>query len=232
MAITDYIPKIDFSGYSSILFIFVVAIVFLILFGIGTYFFVRRLKFNRDITILEDVSGSDDLEPVGKDKAMLVKIGRGGLELLYLRKRKLYRGAYGKRMGKNKYYFAIGQDGYWYNTTLGSLDKGMQKINIRPTAVNMRYQNESLQEIIKARYEQPSFWSKYGAFIINIAFIAFIVVMSYFLFDSFKDAAGASEKAAEVTKETAIQLREIVGALDSLRSSGGGLSQSGIIENG
>lgn len=217
----EYVPDISVSGFSTLVWYFAVVVMLLILLGVMAFFIIRRLKFNKKVIILEDVSGSDDLEPIGRDRAMTVRVGTGGLEVLYLKKRKVYRGAYGKRMGKNTYYFAIGPDGYWYNITLGSLQKGMKNVSIKPTKVNMRYQNESLQEIIKQRYDQPNFWQKYGQLIVGFTFIAFIVLMAYFMFDSFQDAAGSVTRAAEISKEVAIELGKVVGGLESLKSSGG-----------
>lgn len=79
---SEYVPKIDFSNYPLYLGIALLIIVIAIGFGIGLFFFIRWLKFNREITILEDVAGADDLEPIGKDKARLIKVGKGGTELL------------------------------------------------------------------------------------------------------------------------------------------------------
>jgi len=167
------------------------------------------------------VEGHDDLGPVGKDKAMLVKVGKGGTELLYLKKRKVYRGAYGKRIAKKKYFFVIGKDGYWYNSTLGSLDEAMRKINIKPTSVNMRYQNESLMELIKQRYDKPSFWAQYGQIIVNIVFFMLVALMFWLYFDAFKDSAAVMGQASDAIKEAAEAIRGAVGGLDALRGSGG-----------
>lgn len=221
VTISEYLPNVDFASFNVVILVFIVTVVLAIFSGVLIFMMVRFMKFNKRIIILEDVAGSDDLEPVGKDRAMSVKVGTGGLEVLYLKKRKVYRGSYGKRMGKNTYYFAIGSDGYWYNVTLGSLNKGMEKVAIRPTKVNMRYQNESLSEIIEKRYNQEGFWQKYGQVVISVIFIAFITIMSYFLFDAFRDAAGTVERAAQITGQVADKLGEVVGGLDSLKASGG-----------
>ncbi len=218
---SEYLPDISITNIGSVIGLFFLAIAIVIGFGIGLYFFVKWLKFNKTITILEDVAGSDDLEPVGKDKAMTVKTGKGGLEVLFLKKRKVYRGAYGKRMGKRAYYFAIGPDGYWYNITLGSLSKGLDKVHINPTSVNMRYQNESLMEIIKDRYEAPNFWEKYGVMITYMAFFMLVAIMFWLYFDSFKELSPSLLESAKVLKETSQELKKVAGALDSLKGSGG-----------
>src|SRR3972149_2451675 len=90
----EYAPDFNISGVISIGAWLIIITIFLLLFGVGLFFFIRALKFNRKIIILEDVEGSDSLEPIGKDKAMLVKIAKSGMEVLYLKKRKTYKGAY------------------------------------------------------------------------------------------------------------------------------------------
>lgn len=216
-----YLPDFKAINLGTIIVIFFGVIILLVVLGIGLYFMIRWLKFNKTIVILEDVSGSDNLEPVGRDKAMVVKVGKGGSELLYLRKRKVYRGSYGKRMGKNMYYFAIGKDGYWYNITLGDLDPALQKVGVKTTSVNMRYQNESLQELIKERFDKPTFWGQYGQIILNLAFFMVVAVMFWLYFSAFKETAPALTQSAEALKEASDTLRQVVGGLDGLRASGG-----------
>lgn len=217
----EFLPDISNTSFGFVALVIFILIFLAIIVSVGLYFLINALRFNKKVVILEDVSGSDDLEPIGKDKARLVKVGKGGTEVLYLKKRKVYRGAYGKRMGKNTYYFAIGSDGYWYNSTLGSLASGMNKIGIKPTNVNMRYQNESLMELIKERYDKPSFWAQYGQILMNIAFFMIIAVMFWLYFDSFKDTSPALIEASKTLKETADVLRQTVGGLDSLKATGG-----------
>jgi len=217
----QYVPDFNIGSFGSVVLWFVVAMIVLIIVGVGTYFLIRYLKFNKKVIIMEDVQGSDDLEPIGRDKAMLVKVARSGMEVLYLRKKKTYKGAYGKRMGKNTYYFAIGPDGYWYNITLGSLEKGMTKVGIKPTPVNMRYQNEALQEIIKQRYTDTSWIQKYGPMLAFVTLIVIFGVMAYLLMDKFADVGGLTNSNLEVVKEVQIETKKIISALDTLKFGGG-----------
>lgn len=217
----SFLPDISTSNFGLIAILFIVSIILIGIVGTVLFIVIRHFKFNKHITIWEDVEGSDGLEPVGTDKAMLIKVGKGGTELLYLKKRKSYKGAYGKRIGKNKYFFVIGKDGYWYNTTLGSLDSAMQKININPTNVNMRYQNEALMELIKERYEKPTFWAQYGQIIINIVFFMLVAVMFWLYFSAFKEVAPSMVQASNTLKETSDALKQVIGGIDNLRATGG-----------
>lgn len=222
MGIADYLPDVaGFLGLGKVIFYLVVFTGIIIIVGIGLFFLLRHLKFNKHIVILEDVEGSDNLEPVGKDKGMLVKVAKSGMEVLYLKKRKTYKGAYGKRMGKNRYYFAIGSDGYWYNVTLGSLAEGLKTVNIKPTPVNMRYQNEALQEIIKERYDKTSFWQKYGGMIAFTMLIVLFGIMSYLLLDKYAEIGNSVRSAVDAAAQVQIETKNIIAALDNLQSSGG-----------
>lgn len=221
MGIEEYLPDVNIAGLGKVGLYFVLLVSVLIAVGVGLFMLIRYLKFNKHINLLEDVSGSDDLEPVGHDKAMLVKVAKSGMEVLYLKKRKIYVGAYGKRMGKNRYYFATGPDGYKYNITLGSLKEGLEKVHIKPTPVNMRYQNEALQEIIKDRYDKTTFWEKYGGMIAFTGLIALFGIMSYLLIDKFVEVASTTAQVLEAAKEVQDGTREIIGALDSLKGAGG-----------
>lgn len=218
---SNILPDFKAGNFGLIIILFISAVIILGLVGVTLFFIIRHFRFNKHITIWEDVEGSDGLEPIGTDKAMLIKVGKGGTELLYLKKRKTYKGAYGKRIGKNKYFFVIGKDGYWYNTTLGSLDSAMQKININPTNVNMRYQNEALMELIKERYEKPTFWEQYGQILVNLAFFMLIAVMFWLYFSSFKEVAPSLIEASKTLKETAEALKQVIGGIDNLKATGG-----------
>ena len=193
----------------------------LIIVGVLAWWFVNNKKYNKRIIILEDVAGSDDLEIVGRDKATLVKMGASGMEILYLQKRKKYLGAYGKRMGKNTYNFAIGPDGYWYNITLGGLTEGLDKVKIKPTNVNMRYQNEGLMQTIKDRYNQTTFWQKYAGLIAYVILIVVLGLMFYLLMDKFIEVSGNVARAVEAAGDVVEETKKVIGALDSLKASGG-----------
>jgi len=113
-------PDINFGIGSGKLWILLV--IFLVSFTIAILFYVvfQFRTFNRKIIVFENISGQG-FQPVLKDRARLISLGDGGEEILFLKKKKVYRTAYGRKMGKNTYWFAIGQDGYWYNVVLGDV---------------------------------------------------------------------------------------------------------------
>lgn len=119
----------------------------------------RRWPFK--VIVLENISGSGYV-PTKNDRARLIKFGDGGEEIFYLKRGKKYRVGYGKRIGKNYIAWAIGEDGYWYNITFGNLDKRLAELGVNPVDRDMRFSNASLRKGIENRYDQKTFFDKYG----------------------------------------------------------------------
>lgn len=197
----------------------ILIVVFLTIAGGVSWFILARLKFNKKIVLFGNISGKG-LEVVGKDVAMVIKIGKGGEECLWFKKGKVYRNAYGKRMGKNTYWFAQSDDGYWHNFVLGDLDAHLKEVGIKPTSTNMRYQYVALQQTIKDRYDKGEFWAKYGGMVAFTGLIVITGVMWWLLLDKGIDANAASAAAVEAAKDVLIETKRVIGALDSLKGTG------------
>ena len=92
---------------------------FLLLGGLviwGAIWWTNRKIWIKKITAFEIIG--QYWAPAIRDDAKVVKVGTGGFEILYLKKLKTWRIAYGGRIGKDTYYFFIMPDGYWYNGML------------------------------------------------------------------------------------------------------------------
>jgi len=201
----------------TVLFVFFVVMSII---GAGVFIYIRRRMFNKTIVIFEDVANRG-LEPVARDRARLLKIGKEGEQVLYLMKHKVYRVAYGYKMGRNEYWFAIGDDGYWYNFELGELNRELNSVGVTPTSVNMRYAYTSIGQAIKDRYDKPSFWERYGNLIISFMFIAIIGVFAFLIFREFSTIMGGANQALESSAKVMEQAERVLGAIDNLQSSGG-----------
>ena len=70
--------------------------------GIVIYLVYQARIYNKRIVVFENISGQG-FRKTYADKARVVKLGDGGEELLYLKKKRAFRTAYGKKMGKNTY---------------------------------------------------------------------------------------------------------------------------------
>lgn len=220
----DVFGGISFGGIGKTLSILFLILVVTVVSGIIVYVFLMSRRYNKKITIFENVAGQGTI-PVGSDKAMSVKVGDGGEEILFLRKRKVYRTAYGKKIGKNHFAFAIGKDGYWYNVTFGDLDKTLLQLGITPIDRDMRYMHVAIRRLIKERYERTTFLQKYGGLIAYISLIAITGVMMWLLFDKFLDITGSINGAIEASEKVLDATRNILVANDNILSG----ASSGIV---
>jgi len=226
--IEENLPSLpQFGGENLWIILTWIFVVFIILIGvgIGLWFYINKKLFNKKIVLFEDVSGKG-LEPTFKDKAKLVKIGNQGEEVLYLKKKKVYRVAYGKKISKDTYWFVAGPDGYWYDFVLGDLDRESHEAGIKFTATNMRYAYTSIESKLKERYDDKTWWDKYGNWILSISFIAVIGVFAFLIIREYTSIMSASTKAMELSKEVTAEIRQLVGSLHNLKSGGSGLESA------
>lgn len=156
-------------------------------------YYKNKKIFNKRITAFEIVSG--EWKPCIRDVAKVVKIGKGGFEILYLKKSKTWKIAYGGRIGMNDYYFFILPDGYWYN---GSLDANINRIDengglvpVKTTNPLMRGQYTALEKQIDILHgDKVGFWDKHGNFVMSIAFILISGVLLWLMFKEWRMALG------------------------------------------
>ena len=203
-----------------------VIFMFLITLGIILYVLYMNKQFNKKIIVFENISGQG-YQPILKDRARLISIGDGGEELLFLRKKKVYRTAYGRKMGKNTYWFCIGQDGYWYNIVLGDLDAKMGMLDIEPIDRDMRYMHVAVRKNISDRYKKVKFMEKYGTIVLSAAFLIIMIFGIWFLLDKMSETAGTINVGIESAKQVMDQARQSIASLDNVVNSGSGVVASG-----
>ena len=221
MPISDSIPDlgINVGGVlTSVTWLILIGIIAIVTATL-TFIVVWNLKFNRKIVIFENLAGQGYV-PVGKDRAMRVKIGEDGLEVLYLRKRKVYKSSQGKKIGKNTYWFAIGSDGYWRNFTLADMDKTLEAMDVQFTDKDMRAFHTGIRRGLKERYDKAGFWEKYGGLIAYVSLIAITGIMMWLLFDKYIDVSNAVSGAVASAGEVLEATKQILGAIDSVGSTG------------
>lgn len=201
-----------------------VAIVcFLLAFAIIIYFIYMKRIFNKRIIVFENVAGQG-YQVVHKDSARLIKVGDGGEEVLFLRKKKCFRTAYGRKMGKNEYWFAIGQDGYWYNIILGDLDAKMGMLDVEPIDRDMRYMHVAIRRNIQERYRKINFMEKYGAMVISMVAVLLFLIGCYFILDKMAEVSGGLTGAVEAARSLQESSNAIVSSLDNLCAGGSGIT--------
>jgi len=216
---SQFADKLSFSSIATGVGMFITFLIITAVLGVVLFFVFRMLRYNKTVIIFEDVAGQG-LTITGKDRGMLVKVGDEGAEVLYLQKRKVYRTAYGHKTGKNTFWFAIGEDGYWYNIIPGDLNTKLRELEVNPTDVRMRYLHSGIKRNMKDRFEKITFLQKYGGMIMFIMTIAVAGVMQWLLFDKYLQIAGAVEGAIDKAVEVQEATRQIIGGLDALKGTG------------
>ncbi len=199
----------------------IVLIIFIIAGGIVGSVLIHRFKvFNKKIVVFENVSGRG-YQVIFKDRARLLRLGAGGEELLYLKKKKLYRAAYGRKMGKNTYWFAIGQDGYWYNIVLGDVDAKMGMLDIEPIDRDMRYMHVALRKNINDMYKKPNIMEKYGTYIMSGIFLIIMLVGIWLLLNKIGTISEGQSSSIQASENLVISSEKLITSIDNICTSGG-----------
>jgi len=220
------IPEFKFGvGTGNILWVLIV-FVFCLFAAIIIYVVYNFKVYDKKIVVFENIAGGG-YQPVFKDRARTVKLGDGGEEVLFLRKKKVYRGAYGRKMGKNTFWFAVGQDGYWYNFVLGDLDAKMGMLDIEPIDRDMRYMVTAIRKNIQERYRKQKFMEKYGTIVMSGFFLLIMIIGIWFLLDKMAEINTASAGSLEAAKQVQAASSGIISSLDNICSRGSGLVPAG-----
>ncbi len=202
------------------LWIIIVLFMFAITTSIIVYVIYLWRTYNKRIIVFENISGQG-FQPVHKDRARLIALGDGGEEILFLRKKKVYRTAYGKKMGKNTYWFAVGQDGYWYNIILGDVDAKMGMLDIEPIDRDMRYMHVAIRKNIQDRYRKTKWMEKYGQMVISLIALLIMFGGIWFLMDKLADISGSVAGAVETSVKVQQETNKIISILDNICSRSG-----------
>jgi len=214
------LPKFSMGGIGT--WIMIIAILVIIIIGIAVvvWYYIQKKTYFIQIRDFENISGQG-FQLVGRNTARLIKIGDGGEELLMLKKGKSYRTAYGKKMGKNEYWFCKGQDGYWYNVVLGDLDAKMGMLDIEPIDRDMRYMHVAIRKNIQDRYKSKDTISKYLPIVISFVFLVIILIALWFMMGKAGDMINAATTTVKAAQPIAEALNNAVSKLDTICSASG-----------
>jgi len=205
-------------------------IAFILVTGAGMWwvsgYYKNKKIFNKRITAFEDIGGF--YEPTIRDTAKVVKLGKGGFEILYLKKLKTWKIGYGGRVGRNDYYFYIMPDGYWYNgrqkAGVNILDKNNGLVPIVTTNPLMRGQYTSLEKQIDSLHgEKVKFWDKYGSWVLSMSFVLIAGVM---LWLSYREYAIVSGKLSGAIENMGIILDKLGNLAGNIQSN---ISNQGLV---
>ena len=213
--------EISLTGFlsSSWIYVLIIAVIgFLLILGVGVLLFFKTYK--KKIIVFENISGQG-YQPILKTRARTIKLGLGGEELLKTLAGGKYVTAYGKKMGKNTFWFAKGSDGYWYNIVLGDLDTKMAMLDIEPIDRDVRMFHVGLQKYNAQTYDKKSFMEKYGVHLMLFVFLAVLILVMWFIIGQVGKATSALASTADTNRAVVESLKGILQGASNIQSGTG-----------
>lgn len=221
------LPSLNITGLfsSTWIYIFIIFIVgFICVSGIAILLFFKT--YSRKIIVFENISGQG-YQPVLRTRARIIKLGSGGEEVLKTLAKGAYVTAYGRKMGKNVYWFAKGQDGYWYNIILGDLDAKMGILDIEPVDRDVRMFHVALDRLSHLTYGKQSFMEKYGTHMLLFLFLIVLIFGMWFIVGKIGDATSALASTAETNQAVVGALQGVLEQTWNIKSSTSGVVPAG-----
>jgi len=203
--------------------LFILFVIFALVAGVGLFFWLRWLKFNKKIVIWEKVG--NNWEIVGRDNAMELKYNKMGDTVFFLRKRRKYLPRPEIQTGRKTYWFAIREDGEWINIGMKDINLEMKEAGVKYLHPGMAYARSGLYRVMRDSYDKPKFLEKYGVMLINIAAIAIILVFVYLIVDKILQAQDKAMQTQgmvnEGSQKTLDMANKVLAALDNIQSNSG-----------
>lgn len=220
------VPSITGLFSSTWVYIAIVTVIGVILIVlVATLLFYKT--FDRKIVFFENISGLG-YQPVLKKRGRRLKVSNAGEELLSLWGGETL-SAYGRKMGKNIYWFAKGSDGYWYNFLLGDLDTKMAMLDIHPVDKNVRMFHVAKDRMNRDNYLKKSFMEKYGATLLMFLFLIVLILGMWFIIGKVGDATKSLVATAQSNQEVIKTTQQILVANENMKKGGISGAVSGLV---
>jgi len=197
-----------------------------ILGGVAIWFMNQKKIYKETVVIFENISGQGWVM-AGKDKARRLRLSKDGTEVLWLKGRKMPLTAYGRKMGTNQYWFAIGQDGGWYNFVLGDLDAKMGVLDIELVDRDIKLLTVAMLKNAESEYgPKKSFMDKWGVWVFSLIGLIIAIAGFSYLISQIGGIAQEIIAGLKVNQEVVEALTKILGQMDSMCNGGSGLIAS------
>lgn len=193
--------------------------------GVWSFIKLRNLRWNYNYVVWETVNGADKQEPTKRGRCRLITIGDQGEEVYYLQKLKKYKIAYGKKVGKNTIYWAIGDDGLWYNTDVGNFNKNFRSLGLMPVDRDVRYASTSIRKVLDNKYNKMD---KTTQTVLIITFVLLLIgiginsVQTYLAFSKQKEISALNNDGLKMQQETAKLFDSVINKIDTIKQGGSG----------
>ena len=222
-------PSIHLTGALSHawIYILIIGLVGVILIGIIALLLFMN-TYNKKVIFFENISGQG-YQPIIRTRARVIKLGRSGEEILKTLKGGIYLSAYGRKMGKNTYWYAKGQDGYWYNILLGDLDAKFGILDIEPVDRDVRMFHLGIDKIAEKDYAQKkSFLERYGVQVMVFIFLIIFLVGLFAIAGKINQGlkAMSNPETAKVNQQTTQLLNQLLTKINNMQRGG----ESGLVQ--
>jgi hypothetical protein len=214
------LPSVNVTGFfaSTWVYIVIVAIIgFMLIAGIA--FLLYYKTFNRRLVFFENISGLG-YQPTMRKRARKLRVGTSGEELLAIVGGDTL-SSYGRKMGRNTYWFAKGSDGYWYNFVLGDLDTKMAMLDIEPIDTDVRMFHVAKERMNRDNYLRKGFLEKYGSTLLMFLFLVVLIFGMWFIIGKIGNATEALAKTQEANAEVIRTTQQILVANENIKKEGG-----------
>lgn len=217
------VPTIDLSGAlaGSWIYILIIGIIGIIIVGVIALLLFMN-TYNRKVEFYENIAGQG-YQRILVTRARIIKLGRSGEEILKTLKGGIFLSAYGRKMGKNTYWYAKGEDGYWYNIILGDLDAKFGILDIEPVDRDVRMFHLGIDKIAERDYAQKkSFMEKYGVQMMVFVFLVIFLVGLFVISGKINEGlqAMSNPETAKINQETVKLLNSILTKMDVIQRGG------------
>ena|SRR3990167_6684902 len=190
--------------------------------GAVAYFFIQGKRYKYHITLVEDIAGRSP-QLAGRDRAMLLKIGSTGEEVLRFKKAKVFRTAYGRKIGTNHYLFVRGSDGFWYNAVWKDFDITLQELGLDPVDENIRVMYSGIRRNTEKRFESQNWLKDNIGMVVGFVVIIFILVFMWLIADKFFSITGAAESATKASAAAVEKVDHLLSTMSTICPTGSGL---------
>lgn len=227
------IPNINVTGFFSsswiyVLIIALIGIVFVTAIGLLLFFSTYR----RRIILFENVSGIG-YQPILRTRARIVKLGTGGGEVLKTLAGGHFLSAYGRKMGKNTYWYAKGPDGYWYNFLLGDLDTKMAILDVEPVDRDVRMFHTAIDRLSHLTYGKSSFLERYGIHLMLFAFLIIMLVGAWIIVGKINEGLQTNAQSSELASKVLDRIDKLLQRNNNLQNqfdeTESGIEGSGLV---
>jgi hypothetical protein len=198
-------------------------IVLVVIAAIIIWYYNNKKQYKEEIVIFENISGQGWVVRE-KDMARRIRLSADGTETLFLKRNQMPLTAYGRKMGTNQYWYAIGSDGGWYNFVLGDLDTKMGVLDIELIDRDIKYIMVAMLKNAEKEYgPKQSFMDKWGTWIFSIIWLIIGIAGASYLISQMGGIANNLTLTSEKLGLAVEKIATVVGQLDIMSTGGSGL---------